>query len=109
MTDLFTSSHIATATTAATNQLSHKPTVAVDPFGMLLRVNVGWTDAEEKGRKKKKQKAKLVPTERQRLASETNPLHFSAITNRKRCKTPGRILCCQCIVDRRKSVRTATL
>lgn len=49
MTDSFTSSHIATATTAATNQLSHKPTVAADPFGMLLCVvNVGWTDAEEK-------------------------------------------------------------
>lgn len=58
MTDSFTSSHIATATTAATNQLSHKPTVAADPFGMLLCVvNVGWTDAEEK----KKKKANLSP------------------------------------------------
>lgn len=110
MTDSFTSSHIATATTAATNQLSHKPTVAADPFGMLLCVvNVGWTDAEEKQKKKQQKKSKLVPAEWQRLASETNPLHFSAITNRKRWKTPGRILCCQCIVDRRKSVRTATL
>lgn len=47
MTDLFTSSLIATATTAATNQLSHEPTEAADPPGMLLWVNVGWTDAEE--------------------------------------------------------------
>lgn len=86
MTDSFTSSHIATATTAATNQLSHKPTVAADPFGMLLCVvNVGWTDAEEKKNKQQQQqKSKLVPAEWQRLASETNPLHFSVITNRKR-------------------------
>lgn len=55
MTDLFTSSLIATATTAATNQLSHEPTAAADPLGMLLRVNVGWTDAEEISKKKKKE------------------------------------------------------
>lgn len=62
MTDSFTSSHIATATTAATNQLSHKPTVAADPFGMLLCVvNVGWTDAEEKKKKQQQKKANLSP------------------------------------------------
>lgn len=47
----FTSSLIATATTAVTNKVLHKPTVA-DPAGMLLRVDVGWTDAGEQERKK---------------------------------------------------------
>lgn len=62
MTDSFTSSHIATATTAATNQLSHKPTVAADPFGMLLCVvNVGWTDAEEKKKKNNNKKRQTCP------------------------------------------------
>lgn len=90
MTDSFTSSHIATATTAATNQLSHKPTVAADPFGMLLCVvNVGWTDAEEKQKKTTTKKSKPVPAaEWQRLASETNPLHFSVNNKQKEVKNP---------------------
>lgn len=62
MTDSFTSSHIATATTAATNQLSQKPTVAADPFGMLLCVvNVGWTDAEEKQTNNNNKKKQTCP------------------------------------------------
>lgn len=62
MTDSFTSSHIATATTAATNQLSHKPMVAADPFGMLLCVvNVGWTDAEEKKTNNNNKKKQTCP------------------------------------------------
>lgn len=86
MTDSFTSSHIATATTAATNQLSHKPTVAADPFGMLLCVvNVGWTDAEEK-QKKPTKKSKLVPAEWQRLRNK--PVTLQRDNKQKEVKNP---------------------
>lgn len=55
MTDLFTSSPIATATTTATNQHSREPTVAADPpTGCFCELML-----------------ETVPAKRQRLASET--------------------------------------
>ncbi|TMS08851.1 hypothetical protein E3U43_014398 [Larimichthys crocea] len=105
MTDWFTSSLIATATTAATNQLLHEPSVAAGPPGMLLRVNVGWTDAEEISKKLSLLNGKDWPLKHNRYTS----LQRQTKREEEKKIITGSILCCQCIVDRRKSVRTATL
>ena len=68
MTDSLTSSLIATAT-AATNRLSHGQTVAAPGGGMLLRVNVGWTYAEEIAKKLSPLSGKDWPLRRNRYTS----------------------------------------
>lgn len=128
MTDLFTPFLIATATTAAANQLSHKPTAAADPqlsapLGTHLRVNICWTDdGEEKERERQKKyiyiKIPVLAKQRRRPSSEMKTVTLQGDDRRREVeKTKQKetkqnkidILCCQCIVDRRKSVRVVSL
>lgn len=61
--------------------------------GILLQVNVGWTDAEERN----------CPPRNDR------DWPLKQLHDEQRDEETGHILCCQCIVDRRKSVWTASL
>lgn len=81
------------------------------PGGRLPRVNVGWTDAEAISKKLSPLSGKDWSLRRNRHTSPQRQIRKKEEKKnkqKKNIKTTGSILCCQCIVDRRKPVRTAT-
>lgn len=108
MTDLFTSFLIATATTAAANQLSHKPTVARGSQPPPLRDACARKCLLDWRRWRIWIREKKPPCwAARKTVLRDELLHFKAMTNRKRWTKATKkqnILCCHWILDRRKSV-----